>query len=858
MSTQHTPLMSQYFAIKDQYLDSLLLFQVGDFYELFFDDAKTAAHFLAIALTKHGKINGEDIPLCGIPVHVLNHYVVKLIKGGFKVAICDQLEKAQPGIVVKRGVTRVLTPGTLTDTSMLDEKSASYLLACAPLHDSCGLLFSELLTAQLFATTVSLETYRTIEAELVRFFPDEIVMSKQESTKKLESHFRSLGYFVSHGITSPSLQVDVNQWVDTTLHARARSDLEEQPAIKSSLSLLYSYLSKHQPVALKHFSSIQFYAPEDYLVLDPATQRNLELVKSAQDGSRSNTLLSVIDKAKTSMGSRTLKKWITRPLMQLDSIVQRHEVVAHLVQQPTRLQELEGLLEQLSDLERIVGRIALGRAQIGDYLALKDSLMIAPNIKQFLSDHIPCVLGNAIAEKIPDVSKLVSLLMCSINDDVQVSYKVKVGFDHQLDTLRHLVNNSQQEILKLEHHEREKTGISSIKIGYNNISGYYFEVTKPNLHLVPSYFVHSGTLVNRSRFTTEQLRVLEQDILRAQEEINEVERSVFNRIEQEIKEYVHLLRLLAHGLSYLDALTSFAIVAYNNRYVQPVFNTKQAVIITQGRHPVVEQRQRHQFIGNDTLLSDEQSLLVITGPNMGGKSTYLRQVALMVIMAQCGSFVPADQASLAVVDRIFTRIGSGDNVAEGKSTFLVEMEEVAMICHHATAKSLIILDEVGRGTSTSDGIALAQAIIEFMVEQIQARCLFATHYHELTTLADKYPMIKNYSMRCVRQHGKLHFLHSMQPGVAQRSFGLDVAQLAHLPAPIIVRATQIHDALISASHQGNYHSLSEFLPQEHEEKNTDMQKYSALCADMRLKSLDSLSARDALNLLWEWKEKNFF
>lgn len=882
---KNTPLMEQYLTIKAQYPDSLLFFQVGDFYELFFQDAKMASSFLAIALTKRGKNKGEDIPLCGVPVHALNHYLIKLIKGGFKVAICDQLTKPQPGTVVQRGVTKVLTPGTLTDSLMLDEKSASYLLSFYPGQKQWGLVFSELLTAQLFAVSLPAESFRMIDTELVRFSPDEIILPS-DHTSNLNNYFKQQGFCTS--VIQPDTN-NANIWIENQFAPSTLKKLEFQQDILQSLQVLYFYLKRNQEKALDQFKSIQFYEPEDYLILDGATQRNLELIKNNQDGGRGHTLFHVLDKAKTPMGSRTIKKWIQRPLVQKSSILQRQEVVAFLCQQIDVMKKLEDLLGSLSDLERIIGRIALNRAQINDYLALKESLKITPAIKELLqlqgTSQQNCIqLCKSIGEKIADFSALIDLLQASINDDTATNSSniglIKKGFDLELDRLRDLVLNGKQEILKLEQKEENETGISSLKISYNQITGYYIEITNPNLNKIPATYIEIQKLVNRKRFTTPELKALEAELFKAENEIDQVQAAVFDRVKKDVENYLSPLRQTAQALSYLDGLFGLANASYENNYVKPEFNDNNNIIIKNGKHPVIEQVLGSSFIPNDTNLVDQESVWIITGPNMGGKSTYLRQVAQIAIMAQCGAFVPASNASLPILDRIFTRIGSGDNLAQGKSTFLIEMEETATICTQATKNSLVILDEVGRGTSTFDGIALAQAIVEYISQKIKARCLFATHYHELTKLSENFSDIANYNMACQKTPNTIIFLHKILKGHASGSFGIDVAKLAQLPESIINRASTILKTL--EFHNFKYAPLATEQTQEQtqaplndipndinniqpasslSQKATashlanNHEKNIAILNQLKNIDLDNISPRQALDLLNEMKQK---
>ena len=881
-STKHTPLMQQYFRIREQYPDTVLFFQVGDFYELFFEDAKTVSAFLAIALTKRGKMDGQDIPLCGVPVHAINHYLVKLVKGGFKVAICDQLTKPQPGKVVERGVTQVFTPGTLTDMQMLDDKSASYLFSFYPGREQWGVIFTEILTAQIFATTIPSDSYRMLEAELIRFFPDEIIISQEHQKGKFDTYFKQLGYIVSlvDVYKNKTDFTEYDLWLKKQFDSLVIKKLKQFPAIVDSFSFLFWYLKKNQERVLSQFKTVQFYNPEDYLILDFATQKNLEIIKNLQNGGRRNTLFSVLDKAVTSMGSRTIKKWLQRPLIQEKVIKQRQEVVATLCKNINVMQQLEELLSSVSDVERIIGRIALGRAQLFDYLALKQSLKIAPEIKILLQDNLTCLLANIIKEKIGNFINLVEFLECALNDDISLKFIIKKGFDLELDRLRVLVNNSRQEILKLEQKEISKTGINSLKIRYNNIAGYYIEVTKSNLKLVPDDYILQQTLVNRNRYITQELKDLEREIFKAQNEIDVVENNAFQKVKSAVEENLSSLRQLAQALAYTDALLGFARVAYDYNYIIPEFNNSRDIIIKDGRHPVIEQKQEDSFIPNDTLLTDDSSVWVLTGPNMGGKSTYLRQVALICIMAQSGSLVSAKLAQLPVIDRIFTRIGSGDNLAEGKSTFLVEMEEAAVICIQATKNSLVILDEVGRGTSTFDGMALAQAIVEHIVQKIEARCLFATHYHELTHLKDHFTGIQNYYMTSKRTKDGILFLYKVAKGVCQGSFGIEVAKLACLPDCIIERAKNILDNIDAIEKRKDNEIFSEpnfggvqasvFSGKKSDENNiksivnlkkiinqlkNELQKKNELLQELQSVSVDNLSPRKAFDIVWKIKEK---
>ncbi len=806
-----TPLMQQYFAIKAEHPDTILLFQVGDFYELFFEDAKAVAAFLGIALTSRGTNKGEPIPLCGVPLQSLDHYLGKLIKGGFKVAICDQLELPVPGKVVKRGVTQVLTPGTLTDSKLLDAKSASYLLSFFPTKDSWGLLFGELLTGQIFATTVPADSEKLLESELVRFFPDEVLVPNSSLGRSIAGMFKRQGYyttFMHDEVQSESASIDA--WMRDQFKDSVAAAVHKQESLRLALYYFYAYVKKNQEVALNQFKNLHLYSPDDFLLLDPATQRNLELVKNAHSGTHANTLFSVLDRAVTPMGSRMIKKWLLRPLVKKEGIVQRHDAVQAFISDHMAAQVCEDRLVAVGDVERIIGRIALQRAQVHDYLALKRALHVLPEIKNIVKQKSTLPLFAVIDKHMENFDHLLVLLESALNDDASKDWIIKANFDTQLDDLRDLVNNGNARILALEAEEIAKTGINSLKIRYNNVFGYYIEVTNANMHLVPDRYIRKQTLAGRERFMTPELQELHAHIMQAKSEIDAAEKRVYERVKLEVFSYLSSLRKLAHALSHLDAILGLSIVAYHNGYKRPQFHDGHDILIKEGKHPVVETTLAGSFIANDTQLTTSQSLWIITGPNMGGKSTYLRQVALICIMAQCGSFVPAQAAQLPLLDRVFTRIGAGDNVAQGKSTFLVEMEETATICTSATQRSLVILDEVGRGTSTFDGLAIAQAVVEH-IQSIGARCLFATHYHELTHLTEKFPNIVSYYAANKKTKNGIVFLYKMVQGVADGSFGIEVAKLAQLPPSVIERARELLSELtnqpferLRANGEGDY------------------------------------------------------
>ncbi len=609
--------MRQYFAIKQQYPHALLLFQVGDFYELFFDDAKKASAFLGIALTKRGKVNGDPIPLCGVPVHALDHYVAKLIKGGFKVALCDQLEEPKPGKVVERGVTQVLTPGTLTDSKLLDEKSASYLFSFFPTNDQWGLLFAELLTAQIFATVLPADNHKALESELIRFFPDEIIIPEQ-GAKEFETIFKKLGYCTTP-ICDDAHAENAQNWMQNQFTHEMQSPFTAHQSLRLAMYHFYSYIRQTQQTAVDQFKTIHWYNPEDFLILDQATQTNLELLRNAHDGSRKHTLFEVLDGACTPMGSRMIKKWIMRPLVKGTAIMQRQEVIVQWLKNIVAMQQFEQLIVDVGDCERVIGRIALRRATVHDFLHLKRVLELVPVLRHALSTVSQSYLMNAIITSIVDFSSLQKLLDAALNTDSQKNYIIKSGFDLDLDYVRELAEHGTQKIIALEAHEQQLTGINSLKIRYNQVHGYYIEVTNTHKDSIPDRYIRQQTLVGRERYMTHELQQLQHEIVRAQSEMAVIEKAVFERIKNEVVNQITSLRKLSYALANCDALLGLARVAYQHGYNCPTFNEQQEIIITNGRHPVVEQVMGHGFIPNNTHLTDSESTLDHNRAKYGGK-----------------------------------------------------------------------------------------------------------------------------------------------------------------------------------------------------------------------------------------------
>lgn len=831
--------MKQYFDIKQQYPDVIVLFQVGDFYELFFQDAQVVSDFLGITLTKRGTHNDQPIPLCGVPLHARDHYVAKLIRGGFKVALCHQLESPKPGTVVKRGVTQVLTPGMLTDSSLLDEKSASYIAALFPSRTGWGLVFAEILTSQLFSTVLEVGDVKSLESELARFLPDEIVIPQTADGNACAKFIQQRGYFVSTMQLPDSIEYD--SW-------KQSKKLTVHPGVENAACLLYCYIQRNQPGACDHVTAIRHYAADDYMIMGSTTLSNLEIVVNQHDQSSKHTLFSIIDCSATSMGSRLLKKWLVRPSVDKEVIERRHEAVTAMLRHVTMLEKFKTVLKAIGDIERIVGRIVLGRAQRNDYVMLKYALYAVPTLKDYVARLRDSSLCAKLHDGIENYQELYDLLDSALQDDFESPWIIKSGYSHQLDQLRELVDNGAHHIIELERSEQARTGIGSLKIRYNNVHGYYIEITKTHYDAVPSDYIRTQTLSGKERYTTPALKELESCMLSAREDVDLLEQKLYQAVQQQVLTHVGALRSLAITVSHVDVVYALAQCAYDNRYVRPTFNDDQTVHIVGGRHPVVEKNMRSGFISNDTIIDDAHSTLLITGPNMGGKSTYLRQVALISIMAQCGSFVPADSANLPIFDRIFTRIGAGDNVAEGKSTFLVEMEETAYICKNSTQHSLVILDEVGRGTSTYDGLSIAQAVVEYISTSIKARCLFATHYHELTALQSSIPGIVCLHAASKRTAQGVLLLHKIIEGNAEGSFGLEVAKTADVPNVIVQRAQEIMKGLIVHNPQSYVPAVKDHEKQILHDRIAELEKRLEC-----LKSLDlnSMSPKQVFDIVWE-------
>lgn len=797
---QVTPMMQQYLQIKEQYKDCILFFRIGDFYEMFFEDAKTASRELELVLT--GKDCGleERAPMCGIPYHAADSYVAKLIEKGYKVAICEQLE--DPALakgIVKRDIIKVITPGTVTDINMLDEKRNNYIMSIYKNGEWYGISYCDISTGEFHVTEFKHSGEQKILDEIARLYPSEIIFNSE--LKKSEK-------FLKH--ITERFSISLSEYDDAAFEYGSCikkvynqfKNLDKKLPITSGIcacGALLNYIEETQKTSLFHINTLNIYSSGDFMVLDMATRRNLELTETIRTQSKKGSLLWVIDRTVTAMGARMIRRWVDEPLISRERIEYRLDAVDELYNNVYMRELLREKLKGIYDIERLIGKIVYGNVNARDLISLKQSLSVLPAIRECISDCKSSMLVN-ILNSIDTLDDVYDLIDKSITDNPPMSVKdgfiIKDGYDETIDKLRKASREGKDWIAQLEEKEREATGIKSLKVGYNKVFGYYIEITKPNLSLVPQdRYIRKQTLANSERYITPELKEMESTILGAEEKVVQLEYDIFCSIRDSISKQIERMQKTAWAVSSLDVLCSLSYAALENDYVKPVFSDKGSITIKDGRHPVVEKTlPGGMFVPNDTYLDNGQDRIsIITGPNMAGKSTYMRQVALIVIMAQIGSFVPAKYAEIGIVDRIFTRIGASDDLSAGQSTFMVEMSEVANILKNATSKSLILLDEVGRGTSTFDGLSIAWAVVEYISDKskIGAKTLFATHYHELTELEGRIDGIKNYSIS-VREHGDdIIFLRKIVRGGADQSYGIQVAKLAGLPDEVIKKAREI-------------------------------------------------------------------
>jgi len=897
MTEPSTPLMRQYHSIKTRYPHALVLFRLGDFYELFYEDAIAAARELQITLTSRNREKGEPVPMCGVPYHAAEGYIARLLRSGYKIAVCDQMEQPGPGKkLVRREVVRVITPGTATSLNVLEPKENNYLaaLARAASGNPVGLAYADITTGEFFVTEFSgSEADEKLRDELHRLKPREILLPRQaglfaaapgDADSSGQSH-------AARGDYRDAVETRIEEWAFRSDYAERM--LREQFGVASldgfglaghaqatsAAGAVVHYLREtsamgpengdHLDSMLGHLDRVRYYEQADALVLDTVTVRNLELVAPifAEDAVKGGapTLLAALDETTTGMGARLLRQWILRPQVNRAEIIARLDAVEELKAHTVLREEIRHGLVGVQDLERLAGRVTLGVASPRDLLGLRQSLSRIPLLRKYLGNCSSERLA-ALHQQMDELSDVRERIEAALADDPPALASdpgvIRRGYDADLDQLRDLSQHSKQIIAAMEERERKRTGIASLKIRYNQIFGYYIEISKANLHLVPQDLERKQTLVNAERFTTQELKEYERKVLEADEKTAEIERRLFAELRLWVAEQAGRIRRTASAVAQLDVLVNFARLAASRNYTRPEFGDDGQIMIVAGRHPVIEQllqQKGERFVPNDLYLDDTtQQIMLITGPNMGGKSTYLRQAALIVLMAQMGSFVPASQARLPITDRIFTRIGAADNLARGRSTFLVEMTEVAAILNTATPSSLVLLDEVGRGTATFDGLSIAWAVVEHLSSETKSRTLFATHYHELTELAELLPGVKNVHVSARETATGIVFLKRVETGSADKSYGIEVARMAGLPPRVIARAREV-----LARHEQAEHQLSETLTPGALGAGEAAPQQQALFTPLdrevldalRDADLDNLKPIEALNLLAELQKQ---
>ena len=862
-----TPMMQKYMETKEEYKDCILFYRLGDFYEMFFEDAITASRELELTLTGKDCGQEERAPMCGIPHHAAEIYVSRLINKGYKVAICEQLEdpKTTKGIV-KRGVIRVVTPGTLVESNMLEERKNNYIMSIYKTGIYFGISICDISTGEFYSAEIKdNNNFPILLDEIARYTPSELVINSMmanclDEMNKIKERFENVyitkfnDKFFSEELNNVNLRFNV---VDN--NERKIENLAEKKLALSSINALVQYIEDTQKTSLDHINKITIYNLSKYMALDINARRNLEITEKMRDKSKKGTLLWVLDKTSTSMGGRLLRRWLNDPLVDVDEINRRLNAVKELKDDIILRGEVIENLKKVYDIERLAGKMAYGNANARDMVTLKNSLFKLPEVKQILKNCKSDLL-KGLYEKLDELQDIYQLIEKSIVEDPPMTIKdggiIKLGYDEEIDKLKTAQTEGKTWLVQLEAEEKEKTGIKNLKIGFNKVFGYFIEVTKSYLDQVPDRFIRKQTLTNAERYITEDLKNLENQILGAEEKVINLEYNAFVEIREEISKNVTRLQTTSEVISSLDVLTSFAQVAEDFNYCMPVVDSSGTIDIKNGRHPVIEKILGEGiFVENDTFLDKgDNRLSIITGPNMAGKSTYMRQVALITLMAQCGSFVPAESANIGVVDKIFTRVGASDDLSMGQSTFMVEMMEVATILKEATPNSLVILDEIGRGTSTYDGLSIAWAVAEYIADKQKcgAKTLFATHYHELTELENKIEGIKNYSIAVKEKGEDIIFLRKIVRGGTDESYGIHVARLAGVPKVVTQKANEILRSLekkniLTGKKQDKKQVEGQF----------DMYNYklAEIAHEIDKVNLNELTPIDALNTLVRIKEK---
>lgn len=857
-----SPMMQQYLSIKRSNPDVLLFFRLGDFYELFFDDARLVSAELDLVLTGRDCGLEDRAPMCGVPFHSADTYISRLVERGYKVAICEQTEdpKKAKGLV-KRDLTRIITPGTVIDSNMLDEGKNNYL-ACLYVQGKCaGVCFSDVSTGEVHATMVQGDQFLTeLIGEIGKFSPSEILYNQEALEFQPLKNFLDKRENLSRNLIAEESadRAHCAAVITSVVGAETVARLEENDQIQLliALGLCFDYLIQTQMTSLENIREIDFYSENQYIRLDAMARRNLELTETMRSREKKGTLLWVLDRTKTAMGRRLLRAWIEQPLLSCNKILARQNAVAEFVDNLALREDLRDQLDGIHDLERLMARVVYATANARELRALADTFAKLGPIKQLLSDT-QCGMLKTLEESIDILDDLRDIIDRAIADNPPFSVRegnlIKDGFSEELDSLRYMIHNGKGFIAQIEESEREKTGIKKLKVGYNRVFGYYIEIPNGSRDQVPGSYVRKQTLANCERYITQELKELEAKVLGAQERSVQLEYNLFTQIRQQAADQFLRINRTAKAISVLDVLCSLAHVAYSNQYVCPLVDTSDCIAVEEGRHPVVEKVLRDvPFVPNDTFLNNGgDRCAIITGPNMAGKSTYMRQVALIVIMAQIGSFVPARSAHIGLVDSVFTRVGAADDLASGQSTFMVEMNEVAEILKHATNKSLIIFDEIGRGTSTFDGMSIARAVLEFTSSKrtLGAKTLFATHYHELTELEGQVDGVKNYNIAVKKRGHDITFLRRIVRGGADGSYGIDVARLAGVPDKVVTRARVILRSLEEQELSFGKVEMKELPEEETEQVSMGSLAEKEILEDLQNLDINSLTPMRALSLL---------
>lgn len=848
---QHTPMMQQYLRIKAQHKEKLLFYRMGDFYELFFDDAKKAAKLLNITLTKRGQSAGQPIAMAGVPFHAVESYLAKLVKAGESVAICEQIGDPNTSKgPVERQVIRIITPGTVSDEALLEETKDNILAALYAQEQQYGIATLDIGSGRFHITEITDKP--ALLSELARINPAELLISETFADQTLLQNITSLQ-------RRPPWDFDLNTAIRLLTQQFKVQDLSgfdclHLPLALSAAGCLLQYTKETQRTTLHHVHSLKIEKHEDSVILDATTRRNLELLNNLQ-GTNENTLISILDRTATTMGSRLLRRWITRPLRDRNILLNRQQAIQNIIDNPNI--KLRDNLSSISDIERVLARVALKSARPRDLTALRETFALLPTLQTQLQNFTAPLLQE-IAHNIKEFPTLHDLLTRAIIENPPVVIRdggvIADGYDKELDELRSLSKNASDYLLKLEQREREKTGITTLKVGFNRIHGYYIEISRGQAQQAPSEYIRRQTLKNAERFITPELKQFEDKVLSSHSRALVREKMLYEQLLDKLLIHLTELQTCAQAITELDVLNNLAERAKNLNLVAPQLSDEPKIEIIGGRHLVVEQTSSEPFIPNDTLLNDKRHMLIITGPNMGGKSTYMRQTALIVLLAYIGSFVPAKQARIGTIDRIFTRIGSADDLASGRSTFMVEMTEMANILHNATAQSLVLMDEVGRGTSTFDGLSLAWASSAYLAENIKAFTLFATHYFELTALPEHISNTANVHLDAIEHDDTIVFLHAVQEGAANQSYGIQVAQLAGVPHNVIQQAKQKLLQLENNSATTNSIPINKNEPQQYD-LFTTVQPHPAL---EKLNEIDpdSLSPKEALELIYKLKDNS--